>query len=85
MQDPDRTSCPSSRENQWRLVGPLLSLGLGLGGFALWIWLMLQAYLGREGALPGLAPHVRRLANETRGSARAEGLTPRLPGLSLGS
>jgi uncharacterized membrane protein len=53
------------------LVGLLLSLGLSLGGFALWIWLMLKAYQGKEWALPGLAPHVRRLADETGGSAGA--------------
>lgn len=51
------------------VVGLLLSLGLGLGGFALWIWLMLQAYQGKEWALPGLEPHVRRLAAETGGAA----------------
>jgi len=55
------------------LVGLLLSIGLSLGGFALWIWLMLQAYQGKEWALPGLAPHVRRLAEETGGSAGTSG------------
>lgn len=49
------------------LVGLLLSLGLGLGGFALWIWLMVQAYQGKEWALPGLEPYVRRFAEETGG------------------
>ena len=47
------------------LVGLLISVGLGLGGFALWLWLMLQAYKGNEWAVPGLEPHVRKLTAET--------------------
>ncbi len=47
------------------LVGLLLSVGLGLAGFAIWVWLMVQAYQGKEWAIPGLAPHVRRITAET--------------------
>ena len=47
------------------IVGFLLSIGLSLAGFALWLWLMYQAYSGVEWALPGLAPHVRRITAET--------------------
>lgn len=47
------------------LAGFLLSVGLGLGGFVLWIWLMLQAYRGRKPTLPVLAPYVERIAAET--------------------
>jgi uncharacterized membrane protein len=47
------------------LVGTLLSLALGLGGFVLWVWLILQAYRGKQPRIPGLAPHVTRIAAET--------------------
>jgi len=49
------------------LVGILLNLGLALGGFALWLWLMFQAYQGQTWEVPGLGPHVRRLSSETGG------------------
>lgn len=51
------------------ILGLLLSLGLGLGGFALWLWLMYQAYQGRSWEVPVLGPHVRKLAAETGGRA----------------
>lgn len=47
------------------LVGLLLSVGVGLAGFAIWVWLMVQAYQGKDWAVPGLAPHVRRITAET--------------------
>lgn len=56
------------------LVSIFLNLGLALAGFALWLWLMFQAYQGRARALPGLAPHVRRIAAEAGpGDVPAEG------------
>jgi len=51
------------------LVGILLNLGLALGGFVLWLWLMFQAYQGRTWEVPGIGPHVRRLSAETGGGA----------------
>jgi uncharacterized membrane protein len=51
------------------LVSLLLSLGLSLAGFLLWLWLMLQAYQGREWEVPGLGPHVRRVAADSGGGA----------------
>lgn len=53
------------------LVGLLLSLGIGLAGFALWIWLMLQAYQGKKWGVPVLAPHVLKIAAETGASEDA--------------
>lgn len=50
------------------LVSILLSLGLSLAGFVLWLWLMFQAYQGREWEFPGLGPHVRRIADESGGA-----------------
>ena len=55
------------------LVSILLSLGLGLGGLVLWVWLMFQAYQGKTWEVPGLGPHVRRLAAETGGAAPPSG------------
>jgi uncharacterized membrane protein len=49
------------------LVSILLNLGLAVLGFILWIVLMLQAYRGKTWEVPGLGPHVRRLAAETGG------------------
>jgi len=51
------------------LVSVLLSLGLSLVGFALWLWLMFQAYQGQTWEVPGLGPHVRRVAAESGGQA----------------
>lgn len=47
------------------LVSVLLNLGLAVAGFGLWVWLMFQAYQGNTWEVPGLGPHVRRLAAET--------------------
>lgn len=49
------------------LVSALLSLGLAVVGFGLWLWLMYQAYQGKTWEIPGLGSHVRRLAAETGG------------------
>lgn len=46
------------------LASLFLNLGLAVAGFGLWLWLMFQAYQGRAPALPGIAPHVRRIAAE---------------------
>ena len=51
----------------------LLSLGMAVGGFALWLWLMFQAYQGKRWELPGLGPHVRRLAAETGDASVSSG------------
>lgn len=51
------------------LVSILLSLGLSVVGFALWLWLMYQAYQGNTWEVPGLGPHVRRLSAESGGDA----------------
>ena len=53
------------------LVSILLNLGLAVIGFGLWIVLMLQAYRGRTWEVPGLGPHVRRLAAETGGAPQS--------------
>jgi uncharacterized membrane protein len=47
------------------LLSLFLSLGLSLAGFALWLWLMFQAYQGKTWEFPGLGPHVRRIAAES--------------------
>lgn len=47
------------------LVSLLLNLGLAVIGFGLWLWLMYQAYQGKTWEIPGLGPHVRRIAAET--------------------
>lgn len=49
----------------------LLTLGISVAGFALWLWLMYQAYSGVEWELPGLGPHVRRIAAESAGATEA--------------
>jgi uncharacterized membrane protein len=51
------------------LVSILLNLGLAVAGFALWLWLMFQAYQGKTWEVPGLGPHVRRLVAETGGES----------------
>jgi uncharacterized membrane protein len=51
------------------IVSILLNLGLAVAGFGLWLWLMYQAYQGRTWEIPGLGPHVRRIAAETGGDA----------------
>ena len=47
------------------LVGILLNLGLALAGFAVWLWLMFQAYQGREWSFPVLGEHARRISAES--------------------
>jgi uncharacterized membrane protein len=49
------------------LVGILLNLGLGLAGFALWLWLMFQAYQGKEWMFPVLGEHARRISSQSGG------------------
>lgn len=51
------------------IVGILLSLGVGVAGFALWLWLMYQAFQGNRWGVPGLEPHVLRIASDTGGPA----------------
>ncbi len=53
------------------LIGILLNIGLGLAGLATWLWLMYQAYQGKQWAFPGLEPHVRRIAADSGGSGGA--------------
>ena len=45
----------------------LLTLAVAVGGFVLWIVLMIQAYQGREWEVPWLGPQARRLAEQSRG------------------
>jgi uncharacterized membrane protein len=49
------------------IIGVLIWFAVTLGGFGLWLWLMFQAYQGNTWEIPGLGPHVRRLASETGG------------------
>jgi len=49
------------------ILAILLNLGLTVAWFGLWLWLMFQAYSGNTWEIPGLGPHVRRLAAETGG------------------
>lgn len=51
------------------ILGFLIWLGVTVGGFGLWLWLMYQAYQGKRWEIPGLGPHVRKLAAETGGQA----------------
>ena len=51
------------------LVGVLLSLGVSIVGFGLWIWLMYQAYSGKTWEVPVLGTHVRRIAADAGGPA----------------
>jgi uncharacterized membrane protein len=55
------------------LVSLALNLGLAVIGFALWLWLMYQAYQGKTWEIPGLGPHVRRLVAETDGQEASSG------------
>jgi uncharacterized membrane protein len=43
------------------LVSILLSLGMGLGFFILWLTLMFMAFQGREWEVPGVGAQARRL------------------------
>lgn len=47
------------------IIGFFLTLGITIAGFGLWLWLMYQAYSGKKWEIPGLGPHVRRIAAET--------------------
>lgn len=49
------------------LIGILLNIVLAVAGFGFWLWLMYQAYQGNEWEVPGLGPHVRRIAAESGG------------------
>ncbi|MDX1577034.1 MAG: DUF4870 domain-containing protein [Gemmatimonadota bacterium] len=46
------------------LVGLLLSIAIGIGGFVLWIYLMYRAYSGDEWEVPVVGPYARRFASE---------------------
>jgi uncharacterized membrane protein len=43
------------------ILGVLLSFGFGLGCFALWVFLMFQAFQGREWEMPVVGAQARRL------------------------
>lgn len=45
------------------IIGILLSLGMALGGLALWIFLMYQAYQGKEWEFPWVGAQVREMLN----------------------
>lgn len=45
----------------------LLTLAVAVGGFVLWVVLMIQAYQGREWEVPWLGQQARRLAEQARG------------------
>ena len=51
------------------LISTLLYAIMGLGGFALWLWLMWQAYQGKKYELPIVGPYAVRLAAEAGGTA----------------
>jgi uncharacterized membrane protein len=44
------------------IISLLLSFGLGLGFFALWLFLMFQAFQGREWEVPVVGEQARRIA-----------------------
>lgn len=44
------------------LVDLLLAVGLSLLGFAVWIWLMVQAWRGTRWEFPFVGPQARRIA-----------------------
>lgn len=45
------------------LVDVLITLGISLAGFALWIWLMVQAWRGNQWEFPFVGHQVRRIAS----------------------
>lgn len=55
------------------IIGILISLAVTVGGVGAWLWLMFQAYQGKRWEIPGLGPHVRRIAAETGGQAPPSG------------
>lgn len=46
------------------LLSLLLTAGLALGGFALWLYVMFRAYQGDEWEMPLIGPYARKLARE---------------------
>lgn len=44
------------------LIGLLLSIALGIGGFVLWLYLMYRAYSGDEWEMPMIGEYARRFA-----------------------
>lgn len=46
------------------LVDVLLVMGVSLLGFALWIWLMVQAWRGNRWEFPLVGPQVNRIASQ---------------------
>lgn len=46
------------------LIGVLLSLGISIGGFVLWLYLMYRAFQGDEWELPVIGSQARRLARQ---------------------
>lgn len=48
------------------LVSVLLSLGLWIGAFVLWVYLMYRAYRGDEWEVPVVGPYARQLAGQIR-------------------
>jgi uncharacterized membrane protein len=46
------------------LLDVLLMMGLSLLGFALWIWLMVQAWRGQRWEFPVVGPQVTRIASQ---------------------
>ena len=45
------------------LVDLLVGLGISLLGFALWLWLMYQAWSGRQWEFPAVGPYVRKMSD----------------------
>lgn len=46
------------------LIGLLISIALGIGGFVLWLYLMYRAYSGDEWEMPMVGEYARRFAAE---------------------
>lgn len=46
------------------IIGLLLSIALGIGGFVLWLYLMYRAYSGDEWEMPMVGEYARRFAAE---------------------
>lgn len=49
------------------LVAIVASLGLGLGGFIAWVFLIIQAANGKQWEAPLLAPYARRIQGTVQG------------------
>ena len=52
------------------MISLLLTLVLAIGLFGLWIYLMAQAFQGREWELPIIGEHARRLATFAQPTSR---------------